>query len=131
MLSPLSPAAAQGGSVKKGGRNASSQVGNLLAPMASVSFKIVDAPALEIPAGDAAQLGLHLAVFSAEDDAGRWRLLAEKIAVAVSQAVRGDAALLNLTESQRRDICRALDAMIDDRAGNLSDQLLDLRAYCR
>jgi hypothetical protein len=34
----------------------------------------------------------------------------EKIAVAVSQAVRGEAAHLHLSDSQRRDIRRALDA---------------------
>jgi hypothetical protein len=107
------------------------QAAKLATLLPSVSFKIMDAPVLELPAGEAAQLGLHLAVFGSEEEMPRWRLLAEKIAVAVSQAERGDASILHLTESQRRDISLALDAMIDDRAGNLSDELLAVRASCR
>jgi len=91
----------------------------------------MDAPPVEVPAGDAAQLGLHLAVFAADQAAARWRLLAEKIATAVALAERGEPALLHLTESQRQNLAIALDAMIDDRAGELSDALVELRAVCR
>jgi hypothetical protein len=59
----------------------------------------MDAPALELPAGDAAQLGLHLAVFGSDEDAPRWRLLAGKIAVAVSQSERGERSILHLTKA--------------------------------
>ena len=103
----------------------------LLVPLSSVSFKIMDAPAVELPVGDAAQLGLHLAVFGSDEEMPRSRLLAEKIATAVSLAERGEAALLHLTESQKAEVAVALEAMIDDRAGNLSDGLLELRRTCR
>lgn len=99
--------------------------------MSSVSFKIMDAPAVEVPVGDAAQLGLHLAVFGSDEEMPRSRLLAEKIATAVSIAERDATAILHLTESQKHDVAAALDAMIDDRAGNLSDSLLELRGACR
>jgi hypothetical protein len=99
--------------------------------VASVSFKIMDAPAMEVPVGDAAQLGLHLAVFGSDQEMPRSRLLAEKIATAVSLAARDETAIMHLAESQTRDVSAALDAMIDDRAGNLSDALIELRAACR
>jgi hypothetical protein len=99
--------------------------------MSTVSFKIMDAPAIDLSVGDAAQLGLHLAVFGSDDEMPRSRLLAEKIATAVSIAERDATAILNLTESQKSDVSVALDAMIDDRAGNLSDSLLALRSVCR
>jgi hypothetical protein len=99
--------------------------------VASLSFKIMDRPAVDVPAGDAAQLGLQLAVFAREPAAARSRLLAEKIATAVALAERGERAFLHLTESQRRDLTLALDAMIDDRVGNLPEALLALRAACR
>ena len=91
----------------------------------------MDAPPVKVPAGDAAQLGLHLAVFGSDDEMPRSRLLAEKIATAVSIAGRDGSAILHLTESQKNVVSTALDAMIDDRAGNLSDSLLLLRAACR
>ena len=91
----------------------------------------MDAAAVEVPVGDAAQLGLHLAVFGSDAEMQRSRLLAEKIATAVSLAERDGAAILHLTESQQRDVSVALDAMIDDRAGNLADSLLALRAASR
>ena len=99
--------------------------------MASISFKIMDAAAVELPPGDAAQLGLHLAVFWSDQEMPRSRLLAEKIATAMSLAERDDSAILHLTESQKLDVSVALDAMIDDRAGNVTDSLLALRAACR
>ena len=91
----------------------------------------MDAPVVELPVGDAAQLGLHLAVFGSDQEMPRSRLLAEKIATAVSLAERDATAILHLTESQKHDVSAALDAMIDDRAGNLSDGLLKLRRTCR
>ena len=91
----------------------------------------MDSPAVDVPVGDAAQLGLHLAVFGSDQEMPRSRLLAEKIATAVSLAGRDDTAILHLTESQKADVSLALDAMIDDRAGNLSDPLIALRASCR
>jgi hypothetical protein len=99
--------------------------------VASVGFKIMDAPAIDVPSGDAAQLGLHLAVFGADEEMPRARLLAEKIATAVSLAERGATAFLHMTESQRADVSLALDAMIDDRGGILSDGLIELRVVCR
>ncbi len=90
----------------------------------------MDAPAVDVPTGDAAQLGLHLAVFGSVQEMSRSRLLAEKIATAVSLAELGEAAILHLTKSQKRDVRLALDAMIDDRAGNLTDPLITLRAAC-
>ena len=95
-----------------------------------VSFKVMDAPVVEVPVGDAAQLGLHLAVFGTDEEMPRSRLLAEKIATAVSLAERANA-ILHLTDSQKQDVLVALDAMIDDRAGNLTDPLIQLRAACR
>jgi hypothetical protein len=87
----------------------------------------MDAPVVEVPVGDAAQLGLHLAVFGSDEEMPRSRLLAEKIATAVSLAERDATAILHLTESQKGDVRVALDAMIDDRAGTLTDSLLALR----
>ena len=91
----------------------------------------MDAPVVEVPVGDAAQLGLHLAVFGTDEEMPRSRLLAEKIATAVSLAERDANAILHLIDSQKQDVLVALDAMIDDRAGNLTDALIDLRAACR
>ena len=99
--------------------------------MSAVSFEVSGAPAVAVPAGDAAQLGLHLAVFGPDEEMQRSRSLAEKIAVAISMAERGATARLLLTESQKADVSVALDAMIDDRTGNLSDALLALRDACR
>ena len=99
--------------------------------MSTVSFKIMDAPAIDLSVGDAAQLGLHLAVFGSDEEMPRARLLAEKIATAVSIAERDGTAILHLTESQKNDVAVALNAMIDDRAGNLSDSLLALRRASR
>jgi len=92
---------------------------------------VMDAPVVEVPVGDAAQLGLHLAVFGTDEEMPRSRLLAEKIATAVSLAERDANAILHLIDSQKQDVLVALDAMIDDRAGNLTDALIDLRAACR
>ena len=91
----------------------------------------MDAPVVEVPVGDAAQLGLHLAVFGTDEEMPRSRLLAEKIATAVSLAERDANAILHLIDSQKQDVLVALDAMIDDRAGNLTDALIELRAACR
>ncbi len=99
--------------------------------MASIGFKIMDAPVIQVPVGEAAQLGLHLAVFGTDEEMPRSRLLAEKIATAVSLAERGATAFLHLTESQRADVAAALEAMLDDRAGNLTGGLLELRSACR
>lgn len=99
--------------------------------MSTVSFKIMHAPAIDLSVGDAAQLGLHMAVFGSDEGMPRSRLLAEKIATAVSIAERDAAAILHLTESQKANVSVALDAIIDDRAGNLSDSLLALRRACR
>jgi hypothetical protein len=99
--------------------------------MGSVGFKVMDSPVVDVPTGDAAQLGLHLAIFGTDEEMPRSRLLAEKIATAVAFAERGATSFLHLTESQRADIELALDAMIDDRAGNLTDPLLELRAVCQ
>jgi hypothetical protein len=90
----------------------------------------MDAPAVEVPVGDAAQLGLHLAVFGPEEGIARSRLLAEKIATAVSFAIRDGSAMLHLTESQKRDIAVALGSMYEDRGRILSDSLLSLRVAC-
>jgi hypothetical protein len=95
-----------------------------------VSFKIVDAPPVEMPAGDAAQLGLHLAVFGSDQELARGRMLAEKIATAVSLAVRDGNAILHLTEGQKRDVGVALDAMLEDRGEMLADSLPSLRHVC-
>jgi hypothetical protein len=99
--------------------------------VASVGFKIMDSPVVDVPCGDAAQLGLHLAVFGTDEEMPRSRLLAEKIATAVALAERDATSFLHLTESQRADVAVALNAMIDDRAGNLTDPLLELRAVCQ
>jgi hypothetical protein len=95
-----------------------------------VSFKIMDALPVEVPVGDAAQLGLHLAVIGSGEELARGRLLAEKIATAVSLAERDGNAILHLTEGQKRDVAVALDAMLEDRDGMLSDSLLTLRQAC-
>jgi hypothetical protein len=60
----------------------------------------------------------------------RSRRLAEKIATGVSLAERGEAARLRLGDSQRHDLHAALDAMIDERDGNLTRPLLRLRSVC-
>jgi hypothetical protein len=99
--------------------------------VSALGFKVSGAPAVQVPAGDAAQLGLHLAVLGPDEEMPRSRGLAEKIAVAISMAESGATALLPLTDSQKADVSVALDAMIDDRAGNLSDSLLALRDACR
>jgi hypothetical protein len=54
----------------------------------------------------------------------RSRRLAEKIATGVSLAERGEVARLRLSDSQRRDLHAALDAMIDERDGSLTRPLL-------
>jgi hypothetical protein len=58
----------------------------------------------------------------------RSRRLAEKIATGVSLAERGEVARLRLSDSQRRDLHAALDAMIDERDGSLTRPLLRLRS---
>jgi hypothetical protein len=90
----------------------------------------LDERELSLPTGDAARLGLHLAVFGREEEMPRSRRLAEKIATGVSLAERGEVARLRLRDSQRRDLHAALDAMIDERDGSLTRPLLRLRSAC-
>jgi hypothetical protein len=99
--------------------------------LASVSFKIMDSLAVEVPVGDAARLGLHLAVFGSDEELARWRLLAEKIATAVSLAERDGNAILHLTERQKRDVAAALDAMREDRGGMLATHCLRFAEHVR
>jgi hypothetical protein len=92
-------------------------------------FELADRE-LSLPTGDAARLGLHLAVFGGEEEMPRARLLAEKIATGIALAERGEEARLRVSESQRGDLHLALDAMIDERDGNLTRPLLRLRSAC-
>ena len=97
---------------------------------ASISFKLANAAVVDVPIEEAAQLGLHLAVFGPDEEMQRSRLLAEKIATAVSLAARDATAILCLTDSQRTDLAAALQAMRDDRGGTLPQRLLELQARC-
>jgi hypothetical protein len=90
----------------------------------------MDALPVEVQVGDAAQLGLHLAVFRSDPDLARGRLLAEKIATAVSLAERDGNAILHLTEGQKRDVAVTLEAMLEDRGGMLAASLSTLRQAC-
>jgi hypothetical protein len=56
--------------------------------------------------------------------------MAEKIAVAVDLAAQGEPALLRLGGSQREAIAAGVAAMLDARAGNVSDVLVRLRDAC-
>ena len=92
-------------------------------------FELADRE-LSLPTGDAARLGLHLAVFGRDEEMPRARLLAEKIATGISLAERGEPARLQVSDSQRADLHIALDAMIDERDGQLTRPLLRLRSAC-
>ena len=83
----------------------------------------MDVPAVEVPVGDAAQLGLHRAVFGSDEGSGRPRLLAKKIATAVSLAGRGGGAILHLARAKSTNVLVALDAMLEDRGGMLPDSM--------
>jgi hypothetical protein len=99
--------------------------------MVEVAFKVDEAHTVALEVGEAAQLGLHLAVFGRDEEMPRSRRLAEKIATAVELAWQGEPALLQLSDFQRDDIRAALDAMIDSRAGQLPPGLAQLRDACR
>jgi len=88
--------------------------------MVEVAFKVDEAHTVALEVGEAAQLGLHLAVFGRDEEMPRSRLLAEKIATAVELAWQREPALLQLSDFQRRDIRAALDAMVDSRGRDLS-----------
>jgi hypothetical protein len=94
-----------------------------------IAFKLTEAQTVVLDECEAAQLGLHLAVFGRDDEMPRSRLLAEKIATAIELAFQGEPALLQLSRLQREDIGAALDAMIDSRA-ELSHGLELLRQAC-
>jgi hypothetical protein len=94
-----------------------------------IAFKLTETQTIVVDEGEAAQLGLHLAVFGRDEEMPRSRLLAEKIATAIELAFQGEPALLQLSRLQRADIRAALDAMIDSR-GELSSELGLLRDAC-
>jgi hypothetical protein len=98
--------------------------------MLEIAFKLTEAHTLVVDEGEAAQLGLHLAVFGRDEEMPRSRLLAEKIATAIELAWQGEPALLQLSRLQRDDIHAALDSMIDSRAGQLPRGLELLRQAC-
>jgi hypothetical protein len=80
-----------------------------------------------VPVGNAAQLGLHLAVFGSDEGIACSQLLPEQIATAILLAERDGNAILHLTEDQKRGVAVALDAMLEDRGGMLADALSTLR----
>jgi hypothetical protein len=94
-----------------------------------IAFKLTETQTIVVDEGEAAQLGLHLAVFGRDEEMPRSRLLAEKIATAIELAFQGEPALLQLSRLQRDDIRAALDAMIDSRA-DLPHGLELLRQAC-
>ena len=95
-----------------------------------IEFRIDDQLLVCLPVADAAQLGLHLAVFGPDDEMPRSRRMAEKIAVAIDLACQGEPASLKLGGSQRDAIAGGVAAMLDARAGNVSDALVRLRDAC-
>ena len=98
--------------------------------MVEVAVKVDQTHAIALEVGEAAQPGLHLAVFGRDEEMPRSRSLAEKIATAIELAWQREPALLQLSDFQRQDICAALDAMIDSRRGDLSPALETLRDAC-
>jgi hypothetical protein len=98
--------------------------------MAEIEFRIDDQLLVRLPIAEAAQLGLHLAVFGPDDEMPRSRRMAEKIAVAIDLAAQGEPASLGLGASQRAAIAAGIFAMLDGRAGNVTDALIGLRDAC-
>jgi len=98
--------------------------------MVEVPFKVDEAHTVALEVGEAAQLGLHLALFGRDEEMPRSRLLAEKIATAIELARQREPTLLQLSDFHRRDIRAALDAMVDSRGGDLSLGLELLRDAC-
>jgi len=98
--------------------------------MAEIEFLVDDRLLVRMAIEDAAQLGLHLAVFGPDDEMPRSRRMAEKIAVAVDLAAQGEPASLRLAGSQREAIAGGVAAMLDSRAGNVGDALIQLRDAC-
>lgn len=82
--------------------------------------------AMPLEIGEAAQLGLHLAVFGRNDEMPRPRSLAEKLATAIELADTPNREPLRLSSSQPAIIGAALDAMADTR-GDLPPGLERLR----
>ena len=82
---------------------------------------------MPLEVGEAAQLGLHLAVFGRDEEMPRSRSLAEKLATAIELADTPDGQPLRLSSSQEAVISAALDAMADTRGGDLSPGLKRLR----
>ena len=98
--------------------------------MAEIEFRIDDQLLVRLPIAEAAQLGLHLAVFGPDDEMPRSRRMAEKIAVAIDLAVQSEPASLRLGASQRAAIAAGVFAMLDSRAGNVTESLVRLRDAC-
>jgi hypothetical protein len=82
---------------------------------------------MPLEVGEAAQLGLHLAVFGRDEEMPRSRSLAEKLATAIELADTPDGEPLRLSLSQQAVVGAALDAMADTRGGDLSPGLKRLR----
>jgi hypothetical protein len=101
-----------------------------LSLVTEISFKIDQRHTVPLEPGEAAQLGLHLAVFGRDEEMPRSRRLAEKIAHAIEIAWQGEPALLQLSDFERDDIRAALDAMVDSRGGDLTLSLEILRDVC-
>jgi hypothetical protein len=99
------------------------------AGLAEIEF-LIDDQLLRLPIEEAAQLGLHLAVFGPDDEMPRSRRMAEKIAVAIDLAAQGDHASLRLGGSQRAAVAAGVFAMLDSRAGNVTEALIRLRDAC-
>jgi hypothetical protein len=98
--------------------------------MAEIEFRVDDQLVVRLPLEDAAQLGLHLAVFGPDDEMPRSRRMAEKIAVAIDLAAQGEPASLRLGGSQREALAGGVAAMLDSRGGNVADGLIRLRDAC-
>ena len=98
--------------------------------MAEIEFRIDDQLFVRLPIAEAAQLGLHLAVFGPDDEMPRSRRMAEKIAVAIDLAAQGEPTSLRLGGSQRAAVAAGVFAMLDSRAGNVTDALIRLRDAC-
>jgi hypothetical protein len=98
--------------------------------MAEIEFRVDDQLVVQLPIEDAAQLGLHLAVFGPDDEMPRSRRMAERIAVAIDLAAQGERTSLRLGGAQREAIAGGVAAMLDGRAGNVGDALIVLRDAC-
>jgi hypothetical protein len=97
--------------------------------MIEIELRIDDQLYVHLPADDA-HLGLHLAVFGPDAEMPRSRRMAERIAVAIDLAAQGEPAQLRLSGSQRKVIAGGVAAMLDARAGNVSEELVRLRDAC-